>query len=143
MLIDLIQTACLIRGRKVPLYALDRTLGKNLPIKIPSLKIPSRTGKENVKAQGIGNPTQGVTILLKTQDGSIRMKYRIDGKDPVGRSVVTHDCQIGRRGWSVKCLNPDRYRIDGKYLVGRYVVTHDHQIGRRRWSVKCLNPDRY
>ena len=28
MLTDLIQTACLIRGRKVPLYASDSTLGK-------------------------------------------------------------------------------------------------------------------
>jgi hypothetical protein len=28
MLADLIQTACLIRGRKVPVYASDSTLGK-------------------------------------------------------------------------------------------------------------------
>jgi hypothetical protein len=104
---DLIQTACLIRGRKVPLSASDSTLGKNLPIEIPSLKSPSRTGKENVKAQGLSNPARGGTILLKTRDGSIRMKYRIDGRDPVGRSVVTHDRQIGRRRWSVKCLNPE------------------------------------
>jgi hypothetical protein len=66
MLTNLIQTACLIRGRKVPLYALDSTLGKNLPIEIPSLKIPSRTRKENVKAQGLSNPARGGTILLKT-----------------------------------------------------------------------------
>jgi hypothetical protein len=109
MLTDLIQTACLIHGRKVPLYASDRTLGKNLPIKIPSLKNPSRTGKENVKAQDLSNPARGGTILLKTRDGSIRMKYRIDGQDPIGRSGVTHDHQIRRRRWNVKCLNPDRY----------------------------------
>ena len=105
MLTELTQTACLIRGRKVPLYASDRSLGKNLPIKIPSLKSPSRTAKENVKAQGLSNPARGGTILLKTQDGSIRMKYQIDEQDPVGRFVVPHDRQIGRRRWSVKCLN--------------------------------------
>ena len=94
MLTDLIQTACLIHGRKVPLYASDSTLGKNLPIEIPSLKIPSRTGKKNVKAQGLSNPTRGGMILLKTRDGSIRMKYRINGRDLIGRSVVTHHRQI-------------------------------------------------
>jgi hypothetical protein len=86
---------------------------KNLPIEIPSLKIPSRTGKENVKAQGLSNPARGGTILLKTRYGSTRMKYRIDGRDLVGRSVVTHDRQIGRRRWSVKCLNPEEVLIDG------------------------------
>jgi hypothetical protein len=104
---NLIQTACLIRWIKVPLSATDSTLGKNLPIEIPSLKSPSRIGKENVKAQGLSNPARGGTILLKTRDGSIRMKYRIDKLDPIGISVVTHDRQIGRRRWSVKCLNPE------------------------------------
>jgi hypothetical protein len=47
----------------------------NLPIEIPSLKIPSRTEKENVKEKGLINPARGGTILLKTRDGSIRMKY--------------------------------------------------------------------
>ena len=107
MLTDLIQTACLICGRKVPLYASDSTLGKNLPIEIPSLKSPSRTGKENVKAQGLSNPSRGGTILLKTRDDRIRKKNQIDGRGPVGRSVVTHDRQIGRRNCSVKRLNPE------------------------------------
>jgi hypothetical protein len=53
---DQIQTACLIHGTKAPSFASDSTLGKNLPIEIPSLKIPSRTGKENVKVQGLSNP---------------------------------------------------------------------------------------
>jgi hypothetical protein len=107
---DLIHTACLIRGRKVPLSASNSTLGKNLPIEIPSLKSPSRTKKENVKVQSLSDPARGGTILLKTQDGNIRMKYRIDGQDPVERSMVTHDRQNERRRWSVKCLNPNRYR---------------------------------
>jgi hypothetical protein len=35
-----------------------------------------------------------------------RYNVRWVGRDPIGRSVVTHDRQIGRRNWSVKCLNP-------------------------------------
>jgi hypothetical protein len=112
----------------------------NLPIEIPSFKIPSITEKEIVKAQGLSNPARGGTILLKTRDGSIRMKYRIDGRYPVGRFVVTHDRQIGGRRWSVKCLIPDKFRIDGRDPIGRSVVTYDYQIGRRGWNVKYLHP---
>jgi hypothetical protein len=51
MCTDLIQTSCLVLERATPLSASDSTLGK------PShrdtlLKIPSRTWKEDVRAQG-------------------------------------------------------------------------------------------
>jgi hypothetical protein len=48
---DLIQTSCLVLGRATPLFSLDSTLGKTSH-RDTLLKRPSRTWKEDVRAQG-------------------------------------------------------------------------------------------